>query len=69
MAARDAAVAAGLPAKLAYTAKETAKYSGIPYRTILDEVAAGRLRAKTYNGSLRGFLIQPEWLDEWMERG
>ena len=69
MAARDAAAAAGLPVKLAYTAKETAMYSGVGYRTILNEVAAGRLRAKTYNGNLRGLLIQPEWLDEWMERG
>jgi hypothetical protein len=72
MAAREDAERAGLPWRTAYTPKETALYSGVPYRWLLTEIAAGRLRAKRYNDNASRrprFLIQPEWMDEWMGRG
>lgn len=71
MPAREDAERAGLPWRTAYTPKETARYSGVPYRWLLKEIAAGRLRARRYNGDegeRPRYLIQPDWLDEWMAR-
>lgn len=66
MNAREAAEACGLPPMLSYTPAETALYTGVSYRCVLEEVKAGRLRSYIKRGQSRGYRIKPEWVDEWM---
>lgn len=68
MNAREMAAAAGLPPRLAYSLHQTADYVGVSYRTVLDEVRAGRLRTMPRpTGGLRGARVSPEDVDEWVE--
>lgn len=62
--------AAGLtPGLLAYSVKDTAKWTGAAYHSLLRAIEAGELRCKRPNGGGRRWLIEPEWAVEWMERG
>lgn len=66
--AREMAVASGLPPRVAYSLHQTADYVGVSYRTVLDEVRAGRLRTLPRpTGGLRGARVRPEDVDEWMD--
>nr|DAQ68602.1 MAG TPA: helix-turn-helix domain protein [Caudoviricetes sp.] len=66
MKAAEAALAAGLKPKLAYTVSETAAYIGIPERTLYEEVKAGRMRSVVPRGRTRGAVIRPEDVDRWV---
>ena len=69
MTAAEAAVSAGLPEQMTYSADETAEYTGIPYETLLEEIKGGALRAFVRLGRTKGYRIRPEWVDEWLEEG
>lgn len=58
------AVAAGLPPRMAYSVKDTARYSGVSLRTIYAEHRAGRLKFKTVGK--RKALIAVSEMDRWM---
>lgn len=60
------AEACGLPPMMTYSLAETARYTGVRYRSLLDEVNAGHLRSLRPNGAKRGWRVRPEWVDEWM---
>lgn len=63
----ETAVEQGLPVKQFYTLSECAKVSGWPYRTLLAECHAGRLRCKQAGEAERGRRVRPEWMEEWEE--
>lgn len=60
------AQAAGLPARMAYTVADTARYTGVPTSTIRDEMRAGRLASFAPPGSERRTLIRVDAVDRWM---
>ena len=60
---------AGLLKKNLYTIPEVAKATGVPYSTLLDEAAAGRLQTLLPPGRRRGRLVKPEWFDAWFAEG
>lgn len=65
----DLANRAGLKIKPLYYASEVSRASGIPVRTINDEMRAGRLKFFLPKGRKQGRLIAPEWFDQWLEAG
>lgn len=65
----DMVARAGMELKPLYSLKEAAEVSSIPYRTLLDEVNAHRLRSFLPKGRKQGMRIAPEWFDEWFEEG
>ena len=68
MTARDMAVAAGLPPRVAYSLRQTADYVGVSYATVREEARSGRLRTMPRpTGGLRGAKVRPEDVDEWIE--
>lgn len=66
---RQIADALGMQPKLLYSLQETAKVTGVPYETILEECRTGRLRCYLPPGRKQGRAIRPEWVDEWIEEG
>jgi predicted site-specific integrase-resolvase len=58
----------GLTRKLLYTLKEVSQVTGVPYRTLLAETYAGRLRCMQTEMSKTTRYVRPEWVDEWIER-
>lgn len=60
------AVEAGLPPQMAYTVTETARYTGISFKTLYKEIDAGRLQAIIPRGSERGAVIRVAEVDRWM---
>ena len=58
-----------LPRKLLYTLDEVSRVLGVPYNTLRDECTAGRLTYCLPDGRCRGYLVRPEWVDEWIEEG
>lgn len=65
----EAAAAAGLPAKMAYTVRECSKASGCSVSMLHEAVREGDLKSFTPPGRVRGRLVKPEWFDDWFERG
>lgn len=65
----DMASRAGIDLKPLYYASEVSAASGIPVRTINDEMRAGRLKYFLPKGRRQGRLIAPEWFDQWLEAG
>lgn len=59
----------GLKTKLLYTLNEVSQVTGVPYRTLLAETNAGRLKCMQTEMSKTTRYVRPEWLDEWIERG
>ncbi len=59
--------AAGLPARMAYTVADTARYTGVPASAIRDEMRAGRLAFVTPPGTERRTLIRVDAVDAWMD--
>ena len=59
----------GLTRKLLYTLNEVSQVTGVPYRTLLAETNAGRLKCMQTEMSKTTRYVRPEWLDEWIERG
>ena len=59
----------GLPRKLLYTLKEVSQVTGVPYRTMLAETNAGRLKCMQTEMSKTTRYVRPEWVDGWIERG
>lgn len=60
---------AGLKSKLAYSIREVAEVSGIPYGTLLEDARKGKLTTFLPPGRKRGRLVRPEWFDAYWERG
>lgn len=69
MTFREMAKACGMPRKAMYTMREVSAATGVALNTLYDEAAAGRLTTFTPEGRARGKLVQPAWVDEWIERG
>lgn len=61
------ALEAGLPARMAYTVADTARYTGISTRVLRAENEAGRLAFVRTPGAERGSLIRVDEMDRWME--
>ena len=51
-----------------YTVAEVSAQTGIPRRSIYNAIKAGRLRAMTPNGTVRGLRTTEQWVAEWIER-
>ena len=66
---RQIADALGMQPKLLYSLQETAKVTGVPYETILEECQTGRLRCYLPPGRKQGRIVRPEWVDAWIEEG
>ncbi len=60
------AVAAGLPPQMAYTVKETSKYTGVSVSQLYCERNEGRMRFMLPEGNSRGALISVKEVDRWM---
>lgn len=58
---------AGLPERGLYTVADVSRASGISVYVLHAERRAGRLRALLPGGRVRGALIRPEWVDEWID--
>lgn len=58
-----------LPRKLLYTLDEVSRVLGVPYNTLRDECTARRLTYCLPDGRCRGYMVRPEWVDEWIEEG
>lgn len=58
-----------LSRKLLYTLDEVSRVLGVPYNTLRDECNAHRLTYCLPDGRCRGYLVRPEWVDEWIEEG
>lgn len=65
----EMAKAAGLIEKPFYTIREVSIATGVPQSTLRDECAARRLTVFMPPGKMRGMLIRPEWVDDWIDRG
>lgn len=65
----DMAMAAGLKRKGAYTLPEIATATGISYDALRREANKGAIKTFLPPGRSRGYLVRPEWFDEWWEKG
>lgn len=65
MGAREAAIAAGLPDKIAYTAKECMAFTPYGYGTILRAIRSGELESVARPGGYRRY-VTPEAVERWM---
>ena len=63
------AEAAGLPAKLGYTAREVATATGMSYSTVCQCASNGTLESYLPRGMKRGRLMTPAMVDAWLEGG
>ena len=63
------AEAAGLPAKLGYTAREVATATGMSYSTVCQCASNGTLESYLPRGMKRGRLSTPAMVDEWLQGG
>ena len=63
------AEAAGLPAKLGYTAREVAAATGVSYSAVCQCAADGTLESYLPRGMKRGRLMTPAMVDAWLEGG
>lgn len=63
------AEAAGLPAKLGYTAREVAAATGVSYSTVCQCASNGTLESYLPRGMKRGRLMTPAMVDAWLEGG
>lgn len=55
--------------KLFYTAREVAEATGVPVRTVTEEMREGRMRYFLPRGRANGRVCRAEWVDEWIEAG
>ena len=60
------AVACGLPARMAYTIGQTARYTGLSEYQIRCAIRSGELRAQMPGGSMRGARIPVRAVDSYM---
>lgn len=63
------AEAAGLPAKLGYTAREVATATGKSYSAVCQCASDGTLESYLPRGMKRGRLMTPAMVDEWLKGG
>ena len=63
------AEAAGLPAKLGYTAREVAAATGVSYSAVCQCAADGTLESYLPRGLKRGRLMTPAMVDDWLKGG
>lgn len=63
------AEAAGLPAKLGYTAREVATATGMSYSTVCQCASNGTLESYLPRGMKRGRLMTPAMVDDWLRGG
>lgn len=63
------AEAAGLPAKLGYTAREVATATGMSYSTVCQCASNGTLESYLPRGMKRGRLMTPAMIDDWLRGG
>lgn len=63
------AEAAGLPAKLGYTAREVAAATGVSYSAVCQCASNGTLESYLPRGMKRGRLMTPAMVDAWLEGG
>ena len=63
------AEAAGLPAKLGYTAREVATATGMSYSTVCQCASNGTLESYLPRGMKRGRLMTPAMVDDWLKGG
>lgn len=63
------AEAAGLPAKLGYTAREVAAATGVSYSAVCQCAADGTLESYLPRGMKRGRLMTPAMVDDWLKGG
>lgn len=61
------ALAAGLPARMAYSVSEVARITGVPVQTLYEEHEAGRIAFVTPKTRERGFRVKAREVDRWME--
>lgn len=66
---REMARAAGLREKGMYPLREVSIATGVAVSTLNEEVSAGRLETFLPRGRMRGRLVRPECVDEWIEDG
>lgn len=59
----------GMKPRLLYPAKVVANVLGVPGTTVIEEMAAGRMKYHLPQGRKQGRMIRPEWVDEWLEEG
>lgn len=65
----ECAEEAGVGRKVLYRATEVASVLGIHANSVRAEIRAGRMRSMLPPGRIRGQLIRPEWVDEWIREG
>lgn len=65
----EIARARGFEPKLLYTVAEVSEVTGVPRKTLYDEIRADRLRATLPPGRRQGMFLRPRWVDEWIEEG
>lgn len=65
----DMAAQLGLRPRLLYSIRNVADVLGVDVSTINDEITAGRMKYHLPPGRIKGKLIRPEWVDEWLEDG
>lgn len=56
---------AGSPPRLGYTVREVSASTGLPYRTVLDLIKAGRLRAIK---GIKSYVVPKRALEEFLEQ-
>lgn len=65
----DMAIAAGLPRKSMYSIREVSFVTGVAKNTLSEEASAGRITTFLPPGRVRGRLLRPEWVDQWLMSG
>ena len=65
----DMARLAGLPQKPLYSLSEVSRATGVSLSAVYEERKNGSLAAFIPGERKRGYMVKPEWVDEWIKKG